>query len=92
MICALPKNCQNKKSNGLAMADNSCLRRRRICTNLGGGGGGGTFWQNRMGSAPQDEETLEGDEKNRETALGHTLPNSTGKEYATEFKTHPKPH
>ena len=23
MICALPKNCQNQKSNGLAMADNS---------------------------------------------------------------------
>ena len=35
MICALPKNCQNQKSNGLAMADNSCLRRRRICTNWG---------------------------------------------------------
>ena len=35
MICALPKNCQNQKSNGLAMADNSCLRRRRICTKVG---------------------------------------------------------
>ena len=34
-----------------------------------------------MGSAPQDKETPEGDEKNRETALGHILLNSTGKEY-----------
>ena len=34
-----------------------------------------------MGSAPQYKETPEGDEKNRETALGHILLNSTGKEY-----------
>ena len=35
---------------------------------------------------------VEGDEKNREIALGHILLNSTGKGYASETKTHPKPH
>ena len=38
-----------------------------------------------MGSAPQDKETPEGDEKNRETALGHILLNGTGKEYASSI-------
>ena len=32
---------------------------------------------------------VEGDEKNREIALGHILLNSTGKGYAGETKTHP---
>ena len=37
-----------------------------------------------MGSAPQDKETPEVDEKSRETALGHILLESTDKEYASE--------
>ena len=37
-----------------------------------------------MGSAPQDKETPEVDEKSREMTLGHILPESTDKEYASE--------
>ena len=40
-----------------------------------------------MGSAPQDKETAEVDEKSRETTLGHILLEGTDKEYASE--THP---
>ena len=42
-----------------------------------------------MGSAPQDKETPEVDEKSRETALGHILLESTDKEYASETHSIP---